>query len=290
LSKTVTNGVAAFSGCSVNAAGSGLRIHAVPNQALTPADSNPFNIANPTITFGDGIHLIGSSVPAGTYRGGVPSGSCYWARLSGLGGTLDEIITNSFSSIRQVVTILGADVAFESDGCGTWTSNLAAITASPTANFGDGVWIVGTDVAAGTWRASGGTGCYWERKNDFTGSLSAIIANNFTNIRQLVTVGAGDVGFETDGCGSWTRNLSAITPSPTSPFGDGMYIVATDVAAGTWSAPGGSSCYWERLNGFGGTLSNIIDNDFGTTNPVVIISAGDVGFSAESCGTWTKLA
>lgn len=39
-----------------------------------------------------------------------------------------------------------------------------------------------------------------------------------------------------------------------------------------------------------GSHETIIDNDFGTTNPVVVVSAGDAGFSTDSCGTWTKVA
>jgi hypothetical protein len=95
----------------------------------------------------------------------------------------------------------------------------------------------------------------------------------------------GPAGSNPDGCGA--RPPAPTEPSPTSPFGDAMWTVRTGIAAGPWMAPGGRS-YWERLNGFGGTFSNIIDNDFGPRNRVVVISLGDAGFSTDSYGTWTK--
>jgi flagellar biosynthesis chaperone FliJ len=71
-------------------------------------------------TFGDGTYVIGEDIPAGTYVS--PGGSnCYWARLSGLGGSLDEIITNHLGSGPQTVAIPSSDVAFETTGCGEWS-------------------------------------------------------------------------------------------------------------------------------------------------------------------------
>ena len=64
--------------------------------------------------------------------------------------------------------------------------------------------------------------------------------------------------------------------------------MGTDIGAGTWNAAGGASCYWERVSGFSGQLGDIIANDFGTTTPVVTISASDVGFTSNTCGAWTK--
>jgi hypothetical protein len=42
-------------------------------------------------------------------------------RLSGFGGTFDEIIANDFGSGPRMVTISPTDVGFESSGCGPWT-------------------------------------------------------------------------------------------------------------------------------------------------------------------------
>jgi S-layer family protein len=159
----------------------------------------------------------------------------------------------------------------------------------PLFTFGSGTWVVGSGVPAGTYRSPGGGSCYWERLSGFGGTFGEIIANDFGSIKIVVEIKSSDAGFSTDQCGTWTNNLSAITSSLTAPFGAGTYIVGTDIGAGTWSAPGGASCYWERVSGFGGQVSDIIANDFAPTSPVVAISAGDAGFRSSDCGTWTKI-
>ena len=157
-------------------------------------------------TFGDGIWMVGEDIPAGTYRNADSSGGCYWARLNGFGGSLNEIIANQFTYARQIVTILPGDAGFESVGCGVWSSNLAPITSSTTAPFGDGTYLVGVDIAPGTWRNDDSSGgCYWARLNGFSGTLDEIEANAFTYDPQIVTISSGDEGFFTEGCGTWTK-------------------------------------------------------------------------------------
>lgn len=157
------------------------------------------------VTFGDGIHKIGSSLPAGIYRTRANAPGCYWERLSGLSGAFSDVIANGFSDFHQVVAVAATDVGFNSEGCGTWTSNVSAITTSQTAPFSDGSFIVGTDIGAGTWGAPGGANCYWERQSGFSGEFSDVIANDGGVATPVVTVSASDVGFLSDGCGTWTR-------------------------------------------------------------------------------------
>lgn len=159
-------------------------------------------VPSPFTTFGDGTHVVGTDVRAGTYRTRADSGGCYWARLSGFGGTLGEIIANDFGVGPQVVTVAPGDVGFESSRCGTWTSDLSAISSSLASPFGDGTFIVGVDVGAGTWRSDGGD-CYWARLSGFSGTFGDIIANDFGG--NIVTISASDAGFTTSGCGSWTK-------------------------------------------------------------------------------------
>lgn len=70
--------------------------------------------------FENGINLVGTDIQAGTYRS-EGGGSCYWARLSGLGGSIGEILSNGIADGQAVVTISASDAAFESRGCSTWT-------------------------------------------------------------------------------------------------------------------------------------------------------------------------
>ena len=184
----------------------------------------------------------------------------------------------------NTVTLLG--------GSGALGDGVASLTPcpvpAPTANsFGDGTHQVGTSLPSGTYRTRANSpGCYWERLSGFSGSFSDIIVNGISDSHQVVTIAPTDAGFSSKTCGTWTSDLSRITASQTAPFDNGTFIVGTDISAGTWSAPGGADCYWERESGFSGELGDIISNDFGVTTPIVAISPSDAGFSTDGCGTW----
>jgi hypothetical protein len=145
---------------------------------------------------------VGSQIAAETYRaaGGT---DCYWARLSGLGGGVNDIIANGDAVGPAIVTIEPSDAAFESDGCGTWSP---APTLGPQAtSMGDGTWAVGIDIVAGTYQATSTGYCYWARLSSFSGAGDAIIADgNAAPGPFTVTIGANDVGFLSNGCGEWT--------------------------------------------------------------------------------------
>jgi multidrug efflux pump subunit AcrA (membrane-fusion protein) len=69
---------------------------------------------------GDGVYLVGTEVAPGTYRATSAGEYCYWERLSGLSGEFDDVITNGLGAADATVTVSGSDVAFSSDGCGSW--------------------------------------------------------------------------------------------------------------------------------------------------------------------------
>jgi hypothetical protein len=72
-------------------------------------------------SFGDGSWLVGAEIPSGTYKSAGPTPSvipvCMWQRLSGTGGTLNEIITSDVSQGPAVVTIEPTDKAVKFSGC-----------------------------------------------------------------------------------------------------------------------------------------------------------------------------
>jgi hypothetical protein len=155
-------------------------------------------------SFGPGIKLVGSDVKPGTYRIRVPAENCYWKRLSGLGGSIDEIIAGDLDDGYAVVTIAPTDVAFSSERCGTWSTDLSAVTKSRTA-FGEGTFIVGTDMQPGRYRSSAaGENCYWKRLSGFGGSIDEIIAGDLLDGPVIVDIAPGDVGFYSGRCGDWT--------------------------------------------------------------------------------------
>lgn len=76
------------------------------------------------------------------------------------------------------------------------------------ATFGEGRFVVGTDIAPGTYRATGPADsqyCYWERFKDPTGAADSIIANHVGRGPATVTIDVGDGMFNTRWCGTWTK-------------------------------------------------------------------------------------
>jgi hypothetical protein len=154
----------------------------------------------------DGIWEVGVDIKAGTYRMREPSSFCYWARLKGFDGTLNDIIANgNESDAYGVVTIKSTDAGFESNGCYEWSTDLSRVTDSKSHLDYDGTYIVGTDLSAGKWKSTGGDFCYWARLSAFTGVTSAILANGIPDGPTIVTIKSTDKGFTTTGCGEWQR-------------------------------------------------------------------------------------
>ena len=157
-------------------------------------------------TFGSGTWVVPGEVNAGVYRNSSSAGGCYFARLSGFGGTIGEIIANQFTSEREIVQVSRGDAGFESNDCGTWSNNLTPRTASRTTDFGGGAFLVGYEIASGTWRNSDSSGgCYWERRSGFGGTLDDIISNGYSNSTQTVSIGQNDAAFFSEDCGTWTK-------------------------------------------------------------------------------------
>lgn len=94
-----------------------------------PPSTTPVGPAN-TIP-GDGTYRVGVDIRPGTYRS-QGGNACYWERLRGLGGTVDDIIANGAGTGPQVVQIAPADVAFKTQGCPAWTLDSGATASSTT--------------------------------------------------------------------------------------------------------------------------------------------------------------
>ncbi|MFF9512449.1 hypothetical protein ACF1BU_38255 [Streptomyces sp. NPDC014724] len=80
--------------------------------------------------------------------------------------------------------------------------------AGPATSFnGDGEYLVGEDIAAGTYKSAGpdgSFGCYWERAKDSSGEFGSIIANNNLNGPGHVTLNKGEY-FKTNRCEEWKK-------------------------------------------------------------------------------------
>jgi hypothetical protein len=127
---------------------------------------------------------------------------CYWARLSGTSGQLDDVLSNDNANGHVLVDILPTDAAFQSARCGRFS--LYAPPAVPAVVIKDGAWVVGEEVEPGTYETAGQQFCYWSRNKDATGGLRTIIANDNVEGPTTVTISAGEI-FHSNGCGTWSK-------------------------------------------------------------------------------------
>lgn len=176
---------------------------AAPSTTTTQASSTTTAEAGPHPVFGEGLWLVGDEIAPGLYQTLDGGDSCYWERLSGLGGTMDEIVANEIGHGQEVVEISASDVAFNSERCGEWYEIIAPD--EPATTFGEGAVVVGVHAGPGTYAAPGGDGCYWARLSGFGGTMGEVIANDLPSGRAIVTISASDAGFRSNGCGTWEK-------------------------------------------------------------------------------------
>lgn len=66
----------------------------------------------------------------------------------------------------------------------------------------DGIYLVGENIAPGTYRNGNEDGCYWARLRDTKGDLDSIIANG-VGPNQVITIAKTDRAIQVRGCGGW---------------------------------------------------------------------------------------
>ncbi|MET9775955.1 hypothetical protein ABZ023_17175 [Streptomyces sp. NPDC006367] len=118
---------------------------------------------------------------------------------------------------RPTVTVTETAPAAEAEPAPTVTETVTeTVTAQPekteepgpaTSFSGDGEYLVGEDIKAGTYKTAGPEGefgCYWERAKDASGEFGSIIANNNLEGTGRVTLNKGEY-FKTNRCQEWKR-------------------------------------------------------------------------------------
>ena len=75
----------------------------------------------------------------------------------------------------------------------------------PLDSFSDGQWEVGAHILSGQYQTLDATrACYWERLSDWSGCISDVIEHGDVDGEiGVVNIAASDVGFSTEGCGTW---------------------------------------------------------------------------------------
>lgn len=252
---------------------------------------NPVEERDQLETFGRGTWAIESEISAGTYVADVPEGNtCFWSRLSAFDGETTAFVTSDLAVNRSIATVQPFDLGFYSDGCGFWNSvsyvtDLENVVRST--RFDDGVYIVGRDIAPGTYVSSviEGEICFWSRMTGFDGDPFKRINVYASEGQAIATILPSDTGFRSFGCGEW--NAFAERSPMTRTFSDGTFEVGVDIEPGTYIAsdPQQSTCKWRRLSDFTWTSGTIVETK-ASGQKIVTIRENDVGFASYGCGEW----
>jgi hypothetical protein len=237
-----------------------------------------------------GVRLQRSIVGMGATR----DGGGYWL-VAGDGGVFtfgNATFFGSLGSSGSTEPVVG--IVSTPSSAGYWIVTTGHLSSSPTAlppevRLPDGSYRVGVGgIRAGDYREQyAQPGCHWERMNEFSGDSSAVVASNTSDARLVVTLKDGDT-FRTIGCAPWTSDIYPVTRTMYTDFGDGDWVVGTDVGAGVWKAAGGPFCHWARVSDFSGEAPAIKALGDNAINPVVNIDALDRGFVTSGCGVWKK--
>jgi len=179
-------------------------------EATTTTTERPTTTEEPTTTtttlpgVEDGTHLVPDDIAAGRWMA-TGSDNCFYARLSGLGGTPEQQITGVITDGGPgVVDIAPTDAAFESLNCGRWTAYLTP--AAPVTTFGSGDWAVRGQIVPGTYRAEGVTAeCNWVRASGFSHTIEEVIDAGGLAEGGTVVIAPGDNRFSSVYCGRWTK-------------------------------------------------------------------------------------
>ncbi|MGY5125967.1 hypothetical protein [Streptomyces nigrescens] len=112
-------------------------------------------------------------------------------------------------TVTVTVTAKTAKTVAKKPKSGAKAAEKAAASAGPETTVGQGSYLVGEDIAVGTYRTGGPAAsdvplCYWARAKDSSGDMDSIIANGTPQAPARVTVHQGET-FETSGCKVWTK-------------------------------------------------------------------------------------
>jgi hypothetical protein len=189
---------------------------AAPTPTEAPPAPSPTTRPTPTGTaissptarpavFGDGTFLVPDEVLPGTYRTTSYTSDCYWTRLRGFESGLADLIASRIGDGYHVATILETDAGFDSVSCGGWTTDLSPATQS-RGEFEDGIFIVGVDIEPGMYAPSVVATCHWARLSGFSAAAEETLEEVYhsaADASPVVMLDPADVGFLSDGCGTW---------------------------------------------------------------------------------------
>jgi hypothetical protein len=206
--------------------------------------------------------------------------------------------------MRRAATVLLTAFLISSCGGGAGNSTPTTPTPSPTVTptvtsldvTGDGCT---GGVCPGQVGATLQLRATAQLSNSTTQDVTSLAQWNSTNTNVASVNSSGVVTFRSSGDADVTAGyqgkLAGQTMRPSgfrTVFGAGQYLIGKDIAAARYFTDPTSSCYWERESGLGGTLAEVIANDFVSFDAgqiVVDVKSSDLAFKTESsCGTWSQ--
>ena len=181
--------------------------------------------AEPRHSFGAGQWIVGDEVPSGRYFTD-PEPYCRWDRRSGF--SIANVAAQvafvpfesppdhdfiagrelRFDSGQEIVGIHPSDAAFRTNAeCGEWRSE--PLDTGIQERIPPGTWLVGVQIAPGTYRADAAYLCLWLRLSGFGGGQGNVVEDGLVETRAgaelTVTIEESDAGFYSDDdCGVWT--------------------------------------------------------------------------------------
>jgi hypothetical protein len=235
-----------------------------------------------------GTHLVGSDIDPGIFVGQAGDNmldSCYWARLSGLSGSMDELIANDNAVGLFYVEVLEGDEAFET-ACEVAPIDQIPSRDSYLTSFPAGTYLVGRDISPGTYVGEAGTdmldSCYWARLGGVSGDMAELLGNDNALGLFYVEVLESDYAFRAACDMTIIEEIPARDEFLTS-LEPGTYIIGRDIEAGRYRGEAGSdfldSCYWSRLSGVSGEMNELLANDNATGQYFIEVSTTDYALS-----------
>lgn len=185
-------------------------------------------------------------------------------------------VTGNQSSGTNTAAVSGTGVAMA-----TFTlSGIVTETPPTTSTVLPGVRVTIIDGAnQGKTATTGADGRY---------QITGVVNGGYTVTAQLAgyTAVALPVGIN----GNTTLDFRLDPIAPRTSFGPGTYRVPVDIPVGRYYSDPSSGCHFQRLRGFGGTASDVINDsvvNFDAGQWIVDLIATDAGFNTDAnCGLW----
>ncbi len=171
---------------------------------------------------GTGSHATGPTTRNGVMGVGLwhstGGDACGWSTRSfPLGGVPNPAGAGPVGSGPRYASIYTGDDTFDTNGCGLWVQSGGPFDGLyPISIYGvvlgDGDFLVGKEMPAGTYRATSAPACHWQRVRSFRGPLQSGIDPNIfpdpiieSGTASMVTIAPSDFGFSTYTCGAWIK-------------------------------------------------------------------------------------